>query len=135
MEPPALRRTDSVLGADRALQFRHALQHRVRHAVVVGIDTSDVHVQIAVAGVTEEPHLCGGRNRGNPTANGRNERPQDVQRHRDVQLERRPDEVDDVGMRLSIAPQRSRCGRVGGDNVVGDAMKVRNARRQRLGRV
>ena len=54
-EPPALGRADAVLGADRAAGGHDEAQHGVVDGLVVGVDTGDVDVQVAVADVPEQP--------------------------------------------------------------------------------
>src|ERR1019366_10296487 len=55
MEPGSFRRSDAVLGADAAAEFGGKDQHAIIHRLVIRIDAGDIHVDISVSDMAEQP--------------------------------------------------------------------------------
>ena len=92
---------------DAAAAVDDELQDRIVDAFVAGFDAGDVDVEVAVGGVAEQPHV---RRTARPTRPRRGtsstERGELRLRQRHVELVRRTERVDRLGVVLAVAPQR-----------------------------
>ena len=58
MEPPPLGRADAVFGTDTPTERSDHLEDRPVHTIVINGKPTHVDMDVAVAGVTEQPGLC-----------------------------------------------------------------------------